>query len=181
MHNFKLITYLKALSKPELNRFEKFVQSPYCNSKQQLHNLFKLIKPHFPSFTSPKLKREKVFAKLYPGQRFNDAKLRRLSTELVKLYEPFLIAEEINEFEDLTWGGCSPPWKSVAWRMTRPSSSPPTMATCWASTDSGTKCRSVNGRPASRWSFTVPVDLRPGGSARPCPRWMSCPPCWISR
>src|SRR5690606_20316662 len=94
MHNSKPIELLKILSKTDLKKFTKFLQSPYFNCKPGAERLLDRILPFFPAFDSPYLEREKVFEKLYPGKPYNDVLMRKLISDLGKYLQEFIIVEK---------------------------------------------------------------------------------------
>ena len=77
---------LKHLTEEELSRFEKFINSPYFNTSAKICELYTHIKV---SADQPPDK-QKIFSLLYPGEKYNDARLRKLLSELKKLYDKFL-------------------------------------------------------------------------------------------
>lgn len=77
---------LKHLTEEELLRFEKFIRSPYFNTSLKLCELYDLIKLN----DEDTLDKQKVFSLLYPGEKYNDPRLRKLQSELKKLYDKFL-------------------------------------------------------------------------------------------
>lgn len=90
MQNTRLIELLKFLSDDEISAFGRFVSSPYYNRLKMVTKLFHLLKKHHPHFDTPQIKKEKIFKKLYPGQRYNDAKIRNLSSDLHELVLNYL-------------------------------------------------------------------------------------------
>ena len=90
MHNNKLITILKHFDKSDFNHFGKYLASPYFNKSQQLTNFFNLIEKGIKSPKETFLKKENIWVKLFPKQEYNDVRLRKLSSDLLKLIEDFL-------------------------------------------------------------------------------------------
>jgi hypothetical protein len=70
MYDSKTILLVKELSRVELTRFRDFIRSPYFNKHQKVIELFEIIYEAHPNLSSPKLKKENVFKKLYPGKKF---------------------------------------------------------------------------------------------------------------
>lgn len=101
MKKSKLISILSTLSHHEMGRFTDFVRSPYYNSNEQLVTLLCHLSKSYPNFKEQEIRKEKVFAGVFPGQAFNKKKLGYLMSDLVKLGETFLGVQSI-EKEELT-------------------------------------------------------------------------------
>lgn len=86
----KVIDILKTFSKNELRSFRDFVASPYHNSNKNVVKTLDLLRKHHPDYSSPNIRKEKLFAKLFPGKKFNDTVIRILLSDLLKLSEEFL-------------------------------------------------------------------------------------------
>lgn len=89
----KLHSILSALSKVERNRFRKYLLSPYLNEQPELIPFFDLLDRSLRDESFEKLDRKTVWQKLYPKKTYNDADMRRLSSDLGKVALDFLIAE----------------------------------------------------------------------------------------
>ena len=90
MKNSGLIKVLKTFSKDEMKEFEKLVASPFFGTGRNLMPLFLFIKKYYPEFDNLNLKKECVFKKLYPGREFNEAVIRKLTSELYYLCIEFI-------------------------------------------------------------------------------------------
>lgn len=95
MYDSKLLLLIKGLDQNELHWFQKFLASPFYNSNKEHTKLFQLIKKHYPDFKPSKLNKENTFEKLYPKQKFNAQKMRKLMHGLAVLVEEFLVAMQI--------------------------------------------------------------------------------------
>lgn len=93
MTDTKAVKILSKFSDSELRRFVKFCNSPYFNSNKDVVKLFTYLKKFHPDFTSNNLKIESVFGKLYPGEKFNEGKIRNIISDLGALLEDFLATE----------------------------------------------------------------------------------------
>ncbi len=102
MFSEKLISLLQTFSKYELNRFKKFLLSPYLNDQDDLTRLFEVINRALrqEGDTAKNLDKETVWKALYPGQKPDDAHLRRLASDLNQMALRFL-AEEARREEPL--------------------------------------------------------------------------------
>lgn len=97
MYSSNLIKLLSKLDTSEWKSFDKFVHSPYFNSNKSIQQLFELLKKYYPDFDSPKLEKEKVFKKLFPGQAYREKRMWQLMSDLKGLTEQFLVAEKTNK------------------------------------------------------------------------------------
>ena len=87
----KFIISLRQLSKHERKRFQKFVASPYFNTDQKLAALQQFI---FDNLESPEqLRREVLFAHLFPESEFNYHAISNLVSYLTGHLEHFLQME----------------------------------------------------------------------------------------
>ena len=91
MHLHVSIELLKTLNNDELSRLGEFVRSPYFNKREAVVKLFDLISKHAPEYTSPALKKESLYKKLFPGKAYNEQTLRSRMSELSSLIKEFLI------------------------------------------------------------------------------------------
>ncbi|MBK9338939.1 MAG: hypothetical protein IPM98_21335 [Lewinellaceae bacterium] len=103
MFSDKLLSLLSAFSKYDLNRFRKFVLSPYFNDQEDVARLFEVINTALRSGDEAvaALDKATVWAALYPGRAFEDAHLRRLASDLTLLAQRFLV-EELRQQDPLT-------------------------------------------------------------------------------
>ena len=93
MFSEKLLSVLQTLSKVERNRFRKYLLSPYLNEQPDLLLLFDAADQALRDGTFTELERQTVWQKLYPKKTYNDAQLRRLSSDLNQMALRFLTAE----------------------------------------------------------------------------------------
>jgi hypothetical protein len=91
MENTKLIKLLRTFSKDELRNFESFIRSPFFNNGRYLVKFFEEIKKFEPKFSSRHFTKERIYAKLQPSVKYNDAYMRKLISNLTKLADEFLI------------------------------------------------------------------------------------------
>src|SRR5690606_8526792 len=83
----------------ELKSFEKFILSPYFTRGRDVSGFFSQIKKIYPDFKSSKINKEIFFNELFPGEKYNQKKLKNLSFELTYLAEQFLISESLKKNE----------------------------------------------------------------------------------
>ena len=95
--DFPVIGKLKieGLSPDEFKRFSRLVNSPFFNTNPTQVELYKLLKKEYPDFDSPKLSKEKVFQKLYPGRTFHYHRMSNIMSEMTRLVEEFLTQVEM--------------------------------------------------------------------------------------
>ncbi len=85
-----LLTILNSFDRKERREFRKFLYSPFFNKRKdvcRLYDCFLDANPHF----WPDINRQKLFATIYPGEPFDDSKLRHVMSYLVKLAKTFLM------------------------------------------------------------------------------------------
>jgi hypothetical protein len=91
MKDLKLILLLKSFSKQEIKDFEKFLQSSFLNtSGEYILKFFEAIKKYYPQFESEKFTKQNVFVEIYPEEKYNDARMRKLVSETLKLALDYL-------------------------------------------------------------------------------------------
>lgn len=95
MFSEKLISLLQTFSKYELNRFRKFLLSPYLNDQEDLTRLFEFVNEALRGNENVQsgLDKQTVWKALYPDQKFDDAHLRRLASDLTQSALRFLVEE----------------------------------------------------------------------------------------
>lgn len=89
----KIYQVLENLSVYELNRFVKFVQSPFFNQNQSLVQLLELLMPHLKKRDQHDLDKSDVWSQIFITEPYDDARFRKLNSELLRLYEQFLAQE----------------------------------------------------------------------------------------
>ncbi|HMQ70281.1 MAG TPA: hypothetical protein PKA90_14820 [Ignavibacteria bacterium] len=94
MKNLKLTELLLSLTPSELKRFGDLVRSPFYNKNKKQITLFEYIERNINSSDIKSLKKEDIFKAIYPGEKFNDSKLRSQLSDFKKLCEKFLIVTE---------------------------------------------------------------------------------------
>lgn len=97
MYNTQFINLLKSFSAPEINRFEKFLNSPYFNTNNKIAEMFMHLKAVYPEFKGESIIKENIFKKLFNGEKYDDGKMRYYTNELLKLGEDFLAQENLKK------------------------------------------------------------------------------------
>ena len=92
MHNNKLITLLQTFSGHDLVRFKKYLLSPFFNESKELVQLFEAVKTVLPVSNKTEANGDKLglWAKMFPGKKYNDTRFRRLCSDLLRLAMDFL-------------------------------------------------------------------------------------------
>jgi len=92
-----LISLLKTFSPQEFREFGEFVESPFFNKNKKVTELFDVIKKSYPKLDSGNLEKEKVFKKIFPGEKFRDNTLRLLMFYLYENAKQFI---EVNALKN---------------------------------------------------------------------------------
>jgi len=93
----KLVNLFKSFDKPSWKAFERFVKSIYHNRRPKLIELLALLKKASPQWKSKKLKKEIIYAQLFPGEAYTENRMLDLMKALVKLIEQFWLINKIVE------------------------------------------------------------------------------------
>jgi len=93
MNNNKVIIALSALSIYELNRLQKFVNSPYFNKNEKLISHFDYIFHSIKLDQQAPVNKLEVWRHTFGKKSFNDTKFRKLNTDLLRLIEEFFAIE----------------------------------------------------------------------------------------
>jgi hypothetical protein len=90
---FKLINKLDA---PSLNRFSKFIHSPYFNRNEKIKSLFDIIYNAVRSGNAVESK-EELWIRVGFADTYKDIKFRKLCNDLVERYEKFMVVEQLEK------------------------------------------------------------------------------------
>ncbi len=104
MKDSSLISLLRTFSKLEMNRFEKFLLSPYFSERSRIrinkvNEYFRVLKKFYPDFEGKNFTGENLYKTIYPGTKFKDYSIRKLNSDLLKLAEKFLMQQEFENSE----------------------------------------------------------------------------------
>jgi hypothetical protein len=94
--NSNVIQLLGLFTKEEKAEFGKFVHSPF-NSRREVARFFDELKKYFPSFQKKTFSRENIYKALYPGVKYRDDVIRKLSSNLFKLAEDYIAYKMFRE------------------------------------------------------------------------------------
>lgn len=90
MKNSKLLRLLRKLTKDERQRFQVFLQSPYCNPHPRLCDLYELISKYAPEFEHKKLTKAGLQKQLYGEKAYRDQKIADEISLLYRRLKDFL-------------------------------------------------------------------------------------------
>lgn len=90
MTDSKFYKFLQCLQAKELRRFRKYLESPYFNANPTILRLFEVFETCLNSGNNLQLTKEKVWEVLFPDQRFDYEKLRKIQHNLMELGYSFL-------------------------------------------------------------------------------------------
>ncbi len=99
MFNSKLLSILETFDKKDVKQCLALVSSPFFNKNKSLIQLYEYCIKSYPDFSGTRFKREIVYKKLYPQQKFDDGAMRYLMSDLTKLLEQFLIQQSLKQDE----------------------------------------------------------------------------------
>lgn len=96
MRSTKFYQIFSELSITDINRFEKFIHSPYFNVNLAIHQLTEIFKN---LVKDPSLDTDKIEAwkSIYGSEEYRDQKFRKLLSDLLKLLQHFFVIEELEE------------------------------------------------------------------------------------
>lgn len=89
----KLLTILLTFSNYELNRFRKYLLSPFFNENQVLIQLFDFLSKKIKKKDIANLTKQEIWQQLFPTSSFEDVKFRRYCSDLTRLVTDFLTYE----------------------------------------------------------------------------------------
>ncbi len=89
MNNSKLASLLLSLQKPEFKELKTWMKVHAAHKEEML--LFSYLADIYPDMQGKKMEKEIVFAKLWPGQEYDDNKMRHLQSVLTGHLEQFII------------------------------------------------------------------------------------------
>jgi len=101
MKDRKIFSALSGLNIYELNSFGKYVRSPYFNVNQQIISYFEILDKHIKSDKTEELSNEYIWKLVFVGENFNNQKLLKLNSDLVKLLEDFIAQKEFDNMVSL--------------------------------------------------------------------------------
>ena len=92
----KIIKILSKFTKEEVNTFEKWLTSPWCNPTKCLVDILVALKKHHPKFDNRKLTKRLLFEKAL-GRVPSDRRMNNLLSEMYLQAEQFLVHERVKK------------------------------------------------------------------------------------
>ena len=94
MRETKLYKALVQLSRTELNRLQRFIISPYFNRNAAIIKLFEWIKDDLKDEHTKDISKEDLWSLCFSkAEKFDDARFRKLQSDLLKLVEDYYAQE----------------------------------------------------------------------------------------
>jgi len=90
MTDSKVYIALTYLSVYELNSFRKYLESPYFNMNEKLLVLSDLYTSKIRKENKVEFTKEDIWNVIFPSKKYSDPKLRKLNSDLLKVFEEFL-------------------------------------------------------------------------------------------
>lgn len=98
MKDTKLFLLLDTFNPYQLNRFKKFLLSPYHNEDNQLISLFTALHPYFKNPAKAGIPAQAKLWQIVSGRKkFGAVKFARLFSDLLKKAEEFLVIDDIKQ------------------------------------------------------------------------------------
>lgn len=94
MRDTKAYIALKSLNITELNRFKKFVISPYFNKNENVIRLFNLLEEDIRQTVKKSESKDRIWHALFPKEEFSGVRLRKVYSDLLRVVEQFLAQEQ---------------------------------------------------------------------------------------
>lgn len=94
MQNLKIYKALTRLNVYDLNRFRKFVHSPYFNQNKNINELFNFYYKHLKAESTVEIDKTTIWNAAFGAEPYKDSKLRKYNTDLLSLFEEFLAIEQ---------------------------------------------------------------------------------------
>lgn len=99
MQDTKLFMLLRSIDKKNYSKLLNFLKSPYFNKSEKILELIKYILNYAPNYEAKQLSKEVIFKAMFPKEKFEDVKLRRLNSKALKLVEQFILQIQMEEDE----------------------------------------------------------------------------------
>lgn len=91
MKSSKLIDILRSLSPAEMKNLAAFIEKQLDKKDTLPQKLFLLIEKYYPQLEAKDIRKEKIYAKVFPKQAYNENKFSKLMSELAKIIENYII------------------------------------------------------------------------------------------
>ncbi len=101
MRNSKLFDYLKKIKPEQWPALSRFVRSPFYNSREEVITFFEFIQSFHADLENEQLKKENAFQMLFPGQPYDNQKIRHLMSYLNDLTRRFLVVQKLESNKEV--------------------------------------------------------------------------------
>ncbi|MCB0552555.1 MAG: hypothetical protein KDD02_03305 [Phaeodactylibacter sp.] len=101
MKGKKLLILLNSMNEEEFLNLSKAVHSPLINTNERISQLYDYLKDHFPDFNKALSNQEELYHFIFPGEPYNDYKLRRLLSGFTQQVGTFLALLEVIRDKEL--------------------------------------------------------------------------------
>jgi len=91
LQSSKPFQILQTFATGEWKKLADYLASPALNRNEKVAEFFNLLLPYRNNLDAAALDREHFYPKLFPGEAFDDKKLRYLLSDLAKVLEEFLV------------------------------------------------------------------------------------------
>lgn len=108
MRDSKLLEIIRLFSQEEQEKLQRFLQASYFSQGKEAADLLRLyeyILAQAPHFTEEALRKETVFAVLYPAEAFQKGRIEKRMTALLKRIEQYIIQIELEKQGTTDYGG----------------------------------------------------------------------------
>ena len=100
MFKHTVVTLFKSFSKEEVDRFDKFLNSPYFNRSKKISKLYEEIVRFYPLFDDKDLTKQNLCIRTSQSGSFNESTLRDSLSVLLKYAQKFLVIEKMELHKD---------------------------------------------------------------------------------
>lgn len=100
MKNNKLIHFLRLLPQKDLQKFDKYIHSPFFNEREAVRRLYKTLEKEFTKKNS-EFDPEEIYRSVYGDRAFNEASLKTCMSQLFSLLRDYLAYSKFKEKETL--------------------------------------------------------------------------------
>ncbi len=95
MKNSRLSLIFNTFSKKEIRDLRKWLNSPAHNQRADVQELFELLSKNVQNGSEKSIEKERLYKKLFPKEKYDDARFRQTIHFLHKAIEEFLIFQEL--------------------------------------------------------------------------------------
>jgi len=96
MKERKILAALSALNIYEINSFGKYIRSPYFNVNKQIVTYFEILDKLIKEEKSLDISNEFIWKAVFSDESYNNQKLLKLNSDMVKLLEDFIAQKEFD-------------------------------------------------------------------------------------